>query len=66
MVTPFTPDGAVNYALAETTGRSSGRPRAVMVWSFAAPQVSLPRLTWDEEYQLYKVVKQAVAGRSKK
>jgi 4-hydroxy-tetrahydrodipicolinate synthase len=64
MVTPFTPDGAVNYELAEQLADhlvDHGSDGLVVCGTTGES----PTLTWDEEYQLYKVVKQAVAGRAK-
>jgi 4-hydroxy-tetrahydrodipicolinate synthase len=64
MVTPFTPDGAVNYELAEQLADhlvQHGSDGLVVCGTTGES----PTLTWDEEYQLYQVVKQAVSGRAK-
>jgi 4-hydroxy-tetrahydrodipicolinate synthase len=64
MVTPFTDDGAVNYGLAEQLADhlvNHGSDGLVVCGTTGES----PTLTWDEEYQLYKAVKQAVSGRAK-
>jgi 4-hydroxy-tetrahydrodipicolinate synthase len=64
MVTPFTQDGAVNYGLAEQLADhlvNHGSDGLVVCGTTGES----PTLTWDEEYQLYKAVKQAVSGRAK-
>lgn len=63
MVTPFSQDGGVNYALAERLADhlvNHGSDGLVVCGTTGES----PTLTWDEEFQLYKVVKQAVAGRA--
>jgi len=64
MVTPFTADGAVNYAVAEALAAhlaDHGSDSLVICGTTGES----PTLTWDEEYQLFQVVKQAVAGKAK-
>ena len=64
MVTPFTEDGAVNYAVAEKLAAhlvDHGSDALVVCGTTGES----PTLTWDEEYQLFKTVQQAVAGRAK-
>ena len=64
MVTPFSEDGTVNYALAERLADylvDHGSDGLVVCGTTGES----PTLTWDEEFQLYQVVKQAVSGRAK-
>ncbi|HEY9762039.1 MAG TPA: 4-hydroxy-tetrahydrodipicolinate synthase [Trichocoleus sp.] len=64
MVTPFTEDGAVDYAVAEKLAAhlvDHGSDALVVCGTTGES----PTLTWDEEYQLFKTVKQAVAGKAK-
>ena len=64
MVTPFSQDGSVNYEMAERLADylvSHGSDGLVVCGTTGES----PTLTWDEEYQLFKTVKQAVAGRAK-
>ena len=63
MVTPFDQDGDVNYALAEKLAAhlvSHGTDTLVVCGTTGES----PTLTWDEEYQLFQVVKQAVADKA--
>lgn len=62
MVTPFTDDGQVNYALAESLA-SHLADRGSDGLVICGTTGESPTLTWDEEYQLFKVVKQAVGDR---
>ncbi len=59
MVTPFLPSGEVNYALAEKLASHlvAHGTDAVVVCGTTGES---PSLTWEEEYALYKAVKQAV------
>ncbi|GAB4215106.1 MAG: 4-hydroxy-tetrahydrodipicolinate synthase [Synechococcales cyanobacterium] len=64
MVTPFTSEGALNYAEAErladylvTHGSSS-----LVVCGTTGES---PTLTWAEEYELFRVVRDTIAGRAK-
>ena len=64
MVTPFSEDGTVNYALAERLADhlvNHGSDGLIVCGTTGES----PTLSWDEEYQLYKAVKQAVSGRAK-
>jgi 4-hydroxy-tetrahydrodipicolinate synthase len=64
MVTPFTQDGQVDYAVAEQLAEylvTHGSDGLVLCGTTGES----PTLTWDEEYQLFQVVKQAIAGRAK-
>ncbi|RMF27860.1 MAG: 4-hydroxy-tetrahydrodipicolinate synthase, partial [Cyanobacteria bacterium J083] len=59
MVTPFTPEGGVNYALAEKLAVhliNNGNDGLVICGTTGES----PTLTWQEEHELFKVVKQAV------
>lgn len=64
MVTPFDEEGNVNYEVAEkladylVTHGSDG----IVVCGTTGES---PTLSWDEEYQLFQVVKKAVSGRGK-
>ncbi len=64
MVTPFSQDGTVNYAMAERLADHLVRHGSDGLVVCGTTGES-PTLTWDEEYQLFKTVKQAVAGRAK-
>nr|WP_256378512.1 4-hydroxy-tetrahydrodipicolinate synthase [Nodosilinea sp. P-1105] len=64
MVTPFSEDGSVDYAVAERLADhlvAHGSDGLVVCGTTGES----PTLTWDEEYQLFKSVKQAVGGRAK-
>jgi 4-hydroxy-tetrahydrodipicolinate synthase len=64
MVTPFSQDGQVDYAVAEQLAEylvTHGSDGLVLCGTTGES----PTLTWDEEYQLFQVVKQAIAGRAK-
>jgi 4-hydroxy-tetrahydrodipicolinate synthase len=64
MVTPFNQDGQVDYAVAEQLAEylvAHGSDGLVLCGTTGES----PTLTWDEEYQLFQVVKQAIAGRAK-
>jgi 4-hydroxy-tetrahydrodipicolinate synthase len=64
MVTPFSQDGAVDYAVAERLADhlvNHGSDGLVVCGTTGES----PTLSWDEEYQLFKTIKQAVAGRAK-
>jgi 4-hydroxy-tetrahydrodipicolinate synthase len=64
MVTPFTPSGDVDYAVAEklATHLAAHGSDALVVCGTTGES---PTLTWDEEYQLFQVVQKAVAGKAK-
>jgi 4-hydroxy-tetrahydrodipicolinate synthase len=63
MVTPFQADGSVNYAVAEELAAHlvAQGSEALVVCGTTGES---PTLSWDEEYQLFQVVIQAVAGKA--
>ncbi len=64
MITPFDTEGHVNYAVAEALAAhlvAHGTDTLVVCGTTGES----PTLTWDEEYQLFQVVKQAVVGKAK-
>lgn len=64
MVTPFAEDGSVNYATAEKLAVhlvENGSDGLVVCGTTGES----PTLSWTEEYQLFKVIKQAVGDRAK-
>ncbi len=64
MVTPFQPSGAVDYGEAEKLAAhlvDHGTDTLVVCGTTGES----PTLTWDEEYELFQVVRQAVAGKAK-
>ncbi|HEY9623989.1 MAG TPA: 4-hydroxy-tetrahydrodipicolinate synthase [Crinalium sp.] len=64
MITPFTDDGHVNYEVAEALAIhlvSHGTDGLVICGTTGES----PTLSWDEEYQLFQVIQQAVAGKAK-
>lgn len=64
MVTPFDADNHVNYDLAAQLARhlvDHGSDGLVVCGTTGES----PTLSWDEEYQLFQVIKQAVAGHAK-
>jgi 4-hydroxy-tetrahydrodipicolinate synthase len=65
MITPFQADnGSVNYAVAEELAAylaNHGSDTLVVCGTTGES----PTLSWDEEYELFQVVKQAVAGKAK-
>lgn len=65
MITPFTPDGEVNYAVAEKLAAHlvEHGTNTVVVCGTTGES---PTLTWEEEYELFQVVKKAVTGRGAK
>lgn len=63
MVTPFDSEGQVNYSVAEQLAEhlvNHGTDALVLCGTTGES----PTLTWDEEYSLFQVVRQAVAGRA--
>lgn len=64
MITPFQPDGSVDYAIAEKLAAhlvANGTDTLVVCGTTGES----PVLTWDEEFQLFQVVQQAVSGKAK-
>lgn len=64
LVTPFARDGSVNYAVAEELAlylAEHGTDTLVVCGTTGES----PTLSWNEEYELFRVVKQAVAGKAK-
>ena len=64
MVTPFHENGEVNYEVAEKFAShlvDNGTDTVVVCGTTGES----PSLSWDEEYELFKVVKQAVSDRAK-
>ncbi|MEM6450476.1 MAG: 4-hydroxy-tetrahydrodipicolinate synthase [Cyanobacteria bacterium P01_D01_bin.105] len=64
MATPFLPSGDVNYPVAEALAShlvDHGTDTVVVCGTTGES----PALTWNEEYELFKAVKQAVNGRAK-
>lgn len=64
MVTPFRQDGSVNYEVAEKLAAhlAENGSDGIVVCGTTGES---PTLTWDEEHQLFQVVKKAVAGKAK-
>lgn len=64
MITPFTPDGEVNFAVAEALAAHlvSHGTDAIVVCGTTGES---PTLSWDEQYELFRVVQQAVSGKAK-
>jgi 4-hydroxy-tetrahydrodipicolinate synthase len=64
MVTPFDEAGKVNYAVAEelATYLVAHGSEGLVVCGTTGES---PTLTWEEEHQLFKVIKSAVGGRAK-
>ncbi|NJL21486.1 MAG: 4-hydroxy-tetrahydrodipicolinate synthase [Leptolyngbyaceae cyanobacterium SM1_3_5] len=64
MITPFTPDGKVNFPVAEALAAHlvSHGTDAIVVCGTTGES---PTLSWDEEYELFRVVQQAVSGKAK-
>lgn len=64
MITPFHEDGSVNYQVAEELAAYlvDHGTEAIVVCGTTGES---PTLTWDEEYELFQVVQQAVAGKGK-
>ncbi len=63
MATPFLPSGEVNYSVAEQLAShlaDHGTDTLVVCGTTGES----PSLTWDEEYELFKVVQQAVKGKA--
>lgn len=64
MITPFSADGSVNYAMAEQLAvhlAENGSDTLVVCGTTGES----PTLTWDEEFELFRVIQAAVAGRAR-
>lgn len=64
MITPFDQEGGVNYAMAEQLAAhlaNQGTDTLVVCGTTGES----PTLSWDEEYELFRVVQKAVAGKAK-
>lgn len=64
MITPFQEDGRVNYEVAEALANylaAHGTDTLVVCGTTGES----PTLSWDEEYELFRVVQQAVAGKAR-
>jgi len=64
MITPFTQEGEVNYDIAAKLAQhlaDHGTDTLVVCGKTGES----PTLSWDEEYELFRVVQQAVAGKAK-
>ena len=63
MITPFKEDGSVNYAVAEKLAAylAENGSDGIVVCGTTGES---PSLTWDEEYELFQVVKKAVSGKA--
>lgn len=64
MITPFTADGAVDYAITEKLANhlvETGTNTIVVCGTTGES----PTLSWDEEFELFQVVRNAVSGRAK-
>jgi 4-hydroxy-tetrahydrodipicolinate synthase len=64
MITPFAADGTVNYAVTEKLAAhlvSHGTDTLVVCGTTGES----PTLSWEEEFELFRVVKNAVAGKAK-
>jgi 4-hydroxy-tetrahydrodipicolinate synthase len=64
MVTPFQPNGEVDYAVTERLAMhlaSSGTDTIVVCGTTGES----PTLSWNEEFELFRVVKKAVSGQAK-
>ncbi len=64
MITPFNPDGTVNYAVTEKLAAhltAHGTDTLVVCGTTGES----PTLSWDEEFELFRVVKSAIAGNAK-
>ncbi len=64
MITPFNPDGTVNYEVTEKLAAhlaDHGTDTLVVCGTTGES----PTLSWDEEFELFRVVKNAVSGNAK-
>ncbi|MBD2494589.1 4-hydroxy-tetrahydrodipicolinate synthase [Nostoc sp. FACHB-280] len=64
MITPFKPDGSVNYGVAaELAAHLANNGTDTLV--VCGTTGESPTLTWEEEYQLFLEILQAVSGKAK-
>lgn len=63
MITPFKEDGSVNFALAEQLAADLA-DRGTDTFVVCGTTGESPTLTWDEEYQLFQVVLNAVGRKA--
>ena len=64
MITPFQADGSVDYAVTEKLAAHLAETGTDTVVVCGTTGES-PTLSWDEEFELFQVVKQAVSGKAK-
>lgn len=64
MITPFGADGQVNYAVADQMASHLANHGTDTIVVCGTTGES-PTLTWEEEFELFRVVQQAVAGKAK-
>lgn len=64
MITPFDGEGRVNYAVAESLAVHLVE-RGTDTVLLCGTTGESPTLTWDEEYELFRVVQGALAGKAK-
>jgi len=64
MVTPFREDGSVNYEVAEKLAAHLVE-RGTDTLVVCGTTGESPTLTWEEEYELFRAIAQAVAGKAK-
>lgn len=64
MVTPFKEDGSVNYDVAQKLAAHLAE-NGTDTFIVCGTTGESPSMTWDEEYQLFKCVLQAVSGKAK-
>lgn len=64
MITPFKEDGSVNYEVAEALAAHLAQQGSDGIVVCGTTGES-PSLSWDEEYELFQVVKKAVTGHAK-
>jgi 4-hydroxy-tetrahydrodipicolinate synthase len=64
LVTPYKEDGTVNYAVTEELAANLAE-NGTDAFVVCGTTGESPTLTWDEEFELFQVVQQAVAGKAK-
>lgn len=63
MVTPFNADGEVDYGVAEALALHLAE-HGTDTFVLCGTTGESPTLTWSEEYELFQVIKKAIAGRA--